>query len=81
MSETSSCCSLGMFRMRTGTLLQAGLLGGPPAPLPDEDLVAAVLRNDDDRLEDPGFLDGLGQLVDGLVVELRPRLERDSGLI
>jgi hypothetical protein len=59
-----------------GDLFEARLAGGPPAPLPDQNLIVAFLRNDDDRLEDARFLDRPGKLVDRDFIEFRPRLER-----
>ena len=35
----------------------------------------AVVRDDENGLDDPGLPDGLGQFIDGLVVELHPGLE------
>ena len=68
-----------MFPDQDGDLPQTGPLGGPPPSFPNDYLVPAVLRDDHDGLDNPGFLDGLGQFLDALVIESGPRLGRIRG--
>ena len=60
-------------------LLQPGLLGGAPAALAGDQLVAAVGEGaDEQRLDDAAGLDRGGQGGQRLRVEVGPRLVRDS---
>ena len=60
-------------------LLDPGLLGGAPAALAGDQLVAAVGEGaDEQRLNDAAGLDRGGQRRQRLLVELGPRLGRDS---
>ena len=60
-------------------LLQAGLLGGAPAALAGDQLVAAVGEGtDEQRLDDAAGLDRGGQGGQRVGVEMGPRLVRDS---
>ena len=53
---------------------QARALGGAPAPLAGDDLVAAAFRVHDNRLDDAVRLDGPREVVDARVLGVRSRL-------
>jgi hypothetical protein len=59
---------------------EAGLLGGPPAPLAHDELVAGLAvagqRPDHDRLQDADLADGVHQLGQRLLLEVLARLPR-----
>ena len=50
-------------------LFPAQALGRPEAALAGNDFVAALVLADNDRLQEPFFLQGLGQLLDGIVAK------------
>src|SRR5882724_5334736 len=59
-----------------GDRIQAGLARGQESTLAGDDLERAARRSEQDRLEDPALPDRAGQLLDGLGIELGPRLGR-----
>src|SRR3984885_2726976 len=62
-----------------GDLVQLGPLRGSPAALASDDFITvrdAGNGANDDRLDDPAFLDGGGELVELRIVEPLPRIAR-----
>ena len=60
-------------------LVQPGPLRGPPAALASDDLVSihdAGNGANDDRLDDPAFLDGGGEFIEFRIVETLARIAR-----
>ena len=55
---------------------QPGSLCGPPAPLPRDQLIAAIDGTDQDRLEDADLSDRRRQLPQRVLVEVHPGLVR-----
>ena len=62
--------------MTAGTVGEPGPLGGPPASLAGDQLVAPVDDPHEDRLEHAELGDRGGQLAERLLVEVHPRLVR-----
>ncbi len=60
---SSSRRSSGTSRTMTGTVARPSCLGGPPAPLARDDLVALAPPPHEDGLDDPALADGGGQLA------------------
>ena len=77
ISATCSRSACSESRTTAGTFVEAGLLGGAPAALAGDQLVAAVVeRADEQRLDDAAGLDRGGERVERLRVELGAGLVR-----
>jgi len=67
---------VGAFVDHPGDGLDLGLPGRPQATLTgDEPKAALLLRSDADRLDDARLLDGPGQPLEGVRVDVGPRVE------
>ena len=77
MMAISSAVSSSISSMMRGISRRPAICGGPPAALPGDQLVAAVIRRpDQDRLQDAMLRDGRGELAERVLVEGQAGLVR-----